>query len=344
MTIATNVNMDNGSSENIKGTDVFSDIVMEREKVTINPGVQIISDKGRGLVLGSNVVANTNGKNDASGYTNNGEIKIKGGNEAGVHVSYGHIKNNNFIETDGGIGALGVNGSRIENTNTGKINIGTSDTVNGVGIVGLATKIKGDGTPDTPESYGTDAGDAVTKVLEIYNRGSIVVKGKSGVGIYAENNGTSVGKERTFVENTGSIIVGDSTISNAAVGIYGDKTTISNQGNITVGDEGVGIYAKNGTEVTNLGTLNLGTDGTGIVIDGTSTITANSVTLASTEADINGKTGIFYKGSAAGTDSKNINLNINASDFVKGTTIYAENMNITSSGDLNIGKEGIGIL
>ena len=42
------------------------------------------------------------------------EIKIKGGNEAGVHVSYGHIKNNNFIETDGGIGALGVNGSRIE--------------------------------------------------------------------------------------------------------------------------------------------------------------------------------------------------------------------------------------
>ena len=343
MTIATNVNMDNGSSENIKGTDVFSDIVMEREKVTINPGVQIISDKGRGLVLGSNVVANTNGKNDASGYTNNGEIKIKGGNEAGVHVSYGHIKNNNFIETDGGIGALGVNGSRIENTNTGKINIGTSDTVNGVGIVGLATKIKGDGTPDTPESYGTDAGDAVTKVLEIYNRGSIVVKGKSGVGIYAENNGTSVGKERTFVENTGSIIVGDSTISNAAVGIYGDKTTISNQGNITVGDEGVGIYAKNGTEVTNLGTLNLGTDGIGIVIDGTSTITANSVTLASTEADINGKTGIFYKGSAAGTDSKNINLNINASDFVKGTTIYAENMNITSSGDLNIGKEGIGI-
>ncbi|MCF2674796.1 beta strand repeat-containing protein, partial [Fusobacterium varium] len=55
-----------------------------------------------------------------------------------------------------------------------------------------------------------------------------------------------------------------------------------------------------------------------------------------------GKTGIFYKGTL-GTEDQNVGVNINASALDKGTAIYAENMNVTSSGTLNIGKEGVGI-
>ena len=341
MVINKNVDLDAKSDGNTKGGDAFNDIGMEREKITINSGIKITSTDGNGLVLGSNVTANTSGKNADSGYTNNGEIKISGGNQAGVYVSYGHIKNNGLIETDGGSGAVGVNGSKIENTSTGKINIGTVATANGVGIVGLATKIKADGTPDTPESYGTDGGDTTTKVLEISNKGDIVINGTSGVGIYAENNGVSAGKERASVENIGNITVGNSGTS-AAVGIYGSKTTISNTGKITAGNGGVAIYATDNSEITTLGTLTLGADGIGVMADGTSNITATSVILAAgSGTDVNGKTGIFYKGT--GSETRNINIAIDASAFDKGTAVFVENMNLSSGGQIDVGKEGVGI-
>ena len=340
MVIAQNIDLDAKSEGDTKGEDAFNDIGMEREQITINSGIEITSISGNGLVLGSNITANTDGKNSDSGYINNGEIKISGGNQAGIYVSYGHIQNNGLIETDGGSGAVGVNGSKIENTNTGKINIGTAETANGVGIVGLATKIKPDGSPDTPESYGTDGGDTTTKVLEISNKGDIVVKGTSGVGIYAENNVASVGKDRAFVENTGSITVGNSGVS-AAVGIYGNKSIISNTGNITVGSGGVAIYATNNSEITALGTLNLGSGGIGVMVDGTSTITATAVTLENNEDTA--KTGIFYNGSDTGIDDKTINLDIDASGFKKGTAVYVKNMNITSSKELKVGANGVGI-
>ena len=344
MAINKNVDLDAKSDGNTKGGDAFNDIGMEREQITINSGIKITSISGNGLVLGSNITANTNGKNNDSGYINNGEIKISGGNQAGVYVSYGHIQNNSLIETDGGSGTVGVNGSKIENTNTGKINIGTDVTANGVGIVGLATKIKADGTPDTPESYGTDGGDTTTKVLEISNKGAITVNGISGIGIYAENNVASAGKERAFVENIGRITVGDSETSAVAIGMYGKKTTISNTGTISVGAGGVAIYAENGSNITNLGTLKLGSDAIGIMTDGTSTITATNVTLESNSGtDTDGKTAVYYKGSTSGTDNKSISLNIDAENFDKGTAVYAENMNLASSGALKVGTSGVGI-
>ena len=111
-----------------------------------------------------------------------------------------------------------------------------------------------------------------------------------------------------------------------------------------MGAGGVAIYATNGSKITNLGTLKLGSDGIGIMADGASTITATNVILGSNAGtDDSGKTGVFYKGSASGIDNKSIGLNINAENLDKGTAIYVENMNVTSSGTLNVGKEGIGI-
>ncbi len=60
---------------------------------------------------------------------------------------------------------------------------------------------------------------------------------------------------------------------------------------------GVAIYAKKGTEVTNLGTLDLGADGVGVMLDGTSDLTATTVTVTSNNTGTLGKTAIFYKGS-----------------------------------------------
>ncbi len=124
-----------------------------------------------------------------------------------------------------------------------------------------------------------------------------------------------------------------------------EKSSIYNDSSITVGSGGVAIYATEGSEVAKLGTLKLGSDGIGVMVDGTSTITATTVTLESKEntVDINGKTGIFYKGTATGSDNKEITLTIDASNFVKGTAIYVQDMTVKSSGKLTVGAEGIGI-
>ena len=81
--------------------------------------------------------------------------------------------------------------------------------------------------------------------------------------------------------------------------------------------------------------MDLGADGVGVMADGTSDISATAVTLTSNNTGTLGKTGIFYKGT--GSENKSINIAINASALTKGTAVYAENMNITSSGTLGIG-------
>ncbi len=70
-----------------------------------------------------------------------------------------------------------------------------------------------------------------------------------------------------------------------------------------------------GSEITNLGTLDLGADGVGVMADGTSDITATTVTLTSNNTGTLGKTGIFYKGT--GSENKSINITIDASDLIK---------------------------
>ncbi len=73
----------------------------------------------------------------------------------------------------------------------------------------------------------------------------------------------------------------------------------------------------------------------------TSDLTATTVTVTSNNTGTLGKTAIFYKGS--GTETKSINVAVNASALDKGTAVYAEDMNVVSSGTLGIGKDGIGI-
>ncbi|WP_232044082.1 autotransporter-associated N-terminal domain-containing protein [Fusobacterium ulcerans] len=288
------------------------------------------------LAAGSKVIADRTdtGVGAIGLYMNFGKIDITAG--AGVEVEKGANTVN-----DKAVGVYAVNGSKVDNA--GNIEVKGNQSI---GILGMAYREDDEGNILTNE-FGTGGIFAEQGKVTITNTGNIALDGIGTIGIYANNNNTGRAAADNVVTNDtlGTITVGDSDNFTAAIGIYGKKATIANKGNITVGSGGVAIYATEGSNVTKLGTLKLGSDGIGVMLDGTSTLEATTVTLESKEntVDINGKTGIFYKGSSTGSDSQDIDLDINASNFVKGTAIYVQDMNVTSSGSLTVGTEGIGI-
>ncbi|BBA53268.1 autotransporter (plasmid) [Fusobacterium varium] len=234
------------------------------------------------------------------------------------------------------VGIYAVNGSKV--SNDGNIEVGGNQSI---GILGMAYREDSSSTPIVNEFGLSAVGQGKASII---NSNKIILDGTGAVGIYAYNNNALGTKVDVTVTNTaaGEIKVGHSSGANAAIGIYGDKATISNLGKISVGDGGVAIYAKNGTEITNLGTLDLGADAIGVMLDGTSDLTATTVTLTSNNTGTLGKTGIFYKGT--GAETKTVVTSVDASDFDKGIAIYTEDINITSSNNiLNIGKDGVGI-
>jgi hypothetical protein len=285
------------------------------------------------LAAGSKVIADrADSGNGAIGlYMNFGSVDLAATSKLGVEKITG---GGNVVNAKA-VGIYAVNGSTVNNA--GDIEVG-GDT--SIGILGMAYREKG--TPIINEFGSTGIFTAQGKA-NITNSGKITLDGEGTIGIYAYNNNALGTKADTVVTNTaaGEITVGDSNSSNAAVGIYGEKATISNLGKVSVGAGGVAIYAKEGSEITNLGELVIGVDGIGVMADGTSTITATSVTLTGTEMDIDGKTGFFYKGT--GLESKSIAIDVDARAFDKGTAIYIEDMNVTSSETLDIGKDGVGI-
>ncbi|MCB8564692.1 autotransporter-associated N-terminal domain-containing protein [Fusobacterium ulcerans] len=179
-----------------------------------------------------------------------------------------------------------------------------------------------------------------------YFKGQVV-----GLEINSSSSATGISDTQINLGQGAKIVASRLDSGSGAIGAYINygEITLDTGSSIEVektlkNENGVGIYAVNGSKVTNLGTLKLGSDGIGIMADGASTITATNVILGSNAGtDDSGKTGVFYKGSASGIDNKSIGLNINAENLDKGTAIYVENMNVTSSGTLNVGKEGIGI-
>ncbi|MDH6459844.1 hypothetical protein M2102_003519, partial [Fusobacterium sp. PH5-7] len=264
-------------------------------------------------------------------YMNFGKVDIAAG--AVVEVEKGTSGGN--IVNAGGVGVYAVNGSTV--TNAGEISVAGK---NAIGILGMAYREQPVGTPLVDE-FGSTGIFINQGKIEITNNQDIKLDGTGTIGIYAYNNsgGSSANSK---VTNTGTIEVGESTAANAAIGIYGDKSLIANSGNIKTGKEGIGIYGIKGSTISSLGTLILGADGIGVMVDGTSNITATSVTLtAGSGTDVNGKTGIFYKGT--GSESQSIGIAIDASAFDKGTAVFVENMNLSSGGQIDVGKDGVGI-
>ena len=347
--IATNVDLDDTN-------DVFNSIIMANEEVTIDNGVSITSNVGKGLVQGS--LANTV-DNSKTAYINNGTVNISGANSSSIalRVNHGTIENNNLVKMTDGIGLYGSSGSKIENKSNGTIQI-TSASAYGVGMAGFLS-----GT--TAQDYGTDklisnliatsGGNlaSTVKTIDITNEGNISVTGKA-IGIYADNTSTIAGfdnhvtKENAVVNNKASLNFGDESI-----GILTKKATVNLTGtgtdDISVGKDGIGVYAKDSD-------VNLLTDygfqikdrGVGLYAENSET-SIGTMNVKYTGATTEAGTGAYFKGTGSNSLTNKLDINVdNVSNTTKGMIgIYAKDANFTNEGKIkvtNTNTLGFGII
>ncbi|WP_419180958.1 autotransporter-associated N-terminal domain-containing protein [Fusobacterium simiae] len=159
------------------------------------------------------------------------------------------------------------------------------------------------------------------------------------------------------VLNNGNITL---TGKNSA-GLATSFGTVTNAGNISsTGENGVGIYAADSSIVKNTGTIQVGTNGVAIFgendlkIGGNSTAISNNkdinVTNTGTikaKANSTGAYGIYAKNDktnyANATSTVNHSGNIDLSNAKSSVGIYTENSALTSSGNVSVGKNGVGI-
>ena len=335
--IATNINLDDT-------TDIFNGIVMGNEEVTIDNGISITSNAGKGLAQAA--LKNTV-DNSKTAYINNGTVNITGANSGSIalKVDHGTIENNGLVSMTDGIGLYGSSGSKISNNANGKISI-SSPSQHGIGIAGFLT-----GT--TAQNYGTDklianliatsGGNLPSsiKTIDITNNGKIEIAGKA-VGIYADNTSKVAGfnnhvtKENAVVNNNASLSFGDESI-----GILAKKAIVNLSGtgkdDISVGKNGIGVAAEDST-------VNLLTDygfqikdkGVGIYAKNTNTSTGTMNVKYTGAVDKVG-TGAYFEGTGSPLTNKlNINLE-NTSHATKGMIgIYAKNGNFTNEGNIKI--------
>ena len=337
--VATNVNLDSTS-------DVFNSIIMANEKVTIDNGVSITSNTGKGLVQGS--LANTV-DNSKTAYINNGTVNITGANSSSIalRVNHGTIENNSLVKINDGIGLYGSNGSKLHNKSNGTIQISSASNY-GVGMAGFLS-----GT--TPQNYGTDklisaliAGGTANKLaptiktIDITNEGNINITGKA-IGIYADNTSTIAGfnnrvtKENAVVNNKATLNLGDDSI-----GILTKKATLNLTGtgtnDISVGKNGIGVYAKDSSVnfLTNYG-FQIKDKGVGIYAENSDTSTG-TMNVRYTGATTEAGTGVYFKGTGSNPLTNKLNINVdNVSNTTKGMIdIYAKNTNFTNEGNIKV--------
>ena len=339
--IDTNINLDDS-------TIAFHNVGLSNEMVTINTGREIKSTTGKGLAVASNKDAATNA---SSGYINKGDINITGGSLAsgtiGLNVSYGTVKNEKNINVANGIGVYGINGSKLVNETSGKINIGTQ----GVGMAGFASA-------GTRKNYGTDTLNssspffATQKLFEIENNGIIQANGDKSIGLYGETNdlyGRGLTSSNGSITNNGKLIL----TGNKAVGIVSKRATVKLNGtgssDIVLGKEGIGVYAENSLVDLN---SNYGVEvkdkGTGIYVDKDSEIRTpgRTVELKYTGSNTGTGVGLFYEGKPAAVMTNGTNVKL--VDTV-GTTgglvgLYTSKGGIlTNNGNIS-GDKGYGII
>ncbi|WP_315337294.1 autotransporter-associated N-terminal domain-containing protein, partial [Fusobacterium pseudoperiodonticum] len=362
--IATNINLDDT-------TDIFNGIVMGNEEVTIDNGISITSNAGKGLAQAA--LKNTV-DNSKTAYINNGTVNITGANSGSIalKVDHGTIENNGLVSMTDGIGLYGSSGSKISNNANGKISI-SSPSQHGIGIAGFLT-----GT--SAQEYGTDklisnliatgGGNLpnTIKTIDITNNGEIEISGKA-VGIYADNTSKIAGfdnhvtKENAVVNNNATLSFGDDS-----VGIYAKKAIVNLSGtgkdDISVGkngigvaaedstvnlltdygfqikDNGVGLYAKN-TD-TSTGTMNIrytganapSVVGTGAYFEMTGSPITNKLNV-NVENVSNTKEGMIGIYAAGGTFTNEGNVKIVNNDTL-GFGIIASGANVTNKGDITL--------
>ena len=182
---------------------------------------------------------------------NNGEIEFSKKGGTAIAVDYGQATNNGKITMnaangvgENSIGLFGASSSKLTNSSTGKIYLGTK----GVGIWG-ANKI------DSSVS-GWD------KNIDITNAGTIEgIAGKEGVfGIYADNDTTAYPNATSTIVHSGTINLAQNKKS---VGIYMKNGDLTSTGDISVKEGSVGVDATNSDVTVNGGTYTVGKESVG---------------------------------------------------------------------------------
>ena len=337
--IATNINLDDT-------TDIFNGIVMGNEEVTIDNGISITSNAGKGLAQAA--LKNTV-DNSKTAYINNGTVNITGANSGSIalKVDHGTIENNGLVSMTDGIGLYGSSGSKISNNANGKISI-SSPSQHGIGIAGFLT-----GT--SAQEYGTDklisnliatgGGNLpnTVKTIDITNNGEIEISGKA-VGIYADNTSKIAGfdnhvtKENAVVNNNATLSFGDDS-----VGIYAKKVIVNLSGtgkdDISVGKNGIGVAAEDSTVnlLTDYG-FQIKDNGVGLYAKNTDTSTGTmNVRYTGANAPSVVGTGAYFEMTGSPITNK-LNVNVeNVSNTKEGMIgIYAAGGTFTNEGNVKI--------
>ncbi|MHB9338380.1 autotransporter domain-containing protein [Fusobacterium pseudoperiodonticum] len=325
--IATNVNLDDT-------TDIFNGIVMGNEEVTIDNGISITSNAGKGLAQAAlkNTVDNTK-----TAYINNGTVNITGANSGSIalKVDHGTIENNGLVSmTDtiasknDTIGLYGSSGSKISNNANGKISISSPSQH----VIGIAAFLSG----TSAQEYGTDklisnliatgGGNLpnTIKTIDITNNGKIEISGKA-VGIYADNTTSKI---------AGSKIAGfDNHVTK-------ENAVVNNNATLSFGDDSIGILTKKA--IVNLsGTgkddISVGKNGRGVATEDS---TVNLLTDYGFQIKDNG-IGLYAKNTDTSTGTMNVKYTGANAAGVVGTGAYFEMTGSPITNKLNINVENV---
>lgn len=352
--------------------DLFRRYLIQRAKVEVN-GHKIKAvlddsdlttlDTTQTVGLEMNSSKNATSKTETSiDLKNNAEIiadkKGSGSGAVGAYINYGlvNIDATSKIEVekdattgntanDSAVGVYAVNGSEV--SNAGTITVGGNQSI---GILGLAYREALNNVTNKIEPVVNEFGTTATnqRKIKIKNTKDIdVSSGENTVGIYAMNNNTSSAVADHTVENTGNIIVGNSTGTNTSIGIYSDKAKVlPKDGTIKIGEKAVGIYAKDsivGATGDNLGNIDFaGEKGVGIYLKDTSTLLGNKVTLKqTTTGTLKGKVGIL----ADSLTNKTLTTEVVADTGVNDVIAYYSKGNgtLTVQADISLNKNSTGI-
>ena len=240
-------------------------------------------------------------------FINYGEANIASG--AKVNVEKSGLNDANAKA----VGVYAVNGSTVNNE--GEINVGGEGSI---GVLGISYRKDSNGVLKRNE-FGTkpNAGD-----VGVVNKGKIELDGKKAVGIYIENNDSNTSASHTI------------------------EATNDTNGTINMsGQEAIGMAAKLGNLV-NKGTINITADkGTGMFVetDGVrpATMTNDStgtISIGDSTSESVLRTGMFTK-------NQNVKItNKGKIDAGKNSyAIYGKDVELTSTSELNVGDNGVGI-
>ena len=278
---------------------------------------------------------------DNSDVTNEttGKITSKKGSSAGIYstsTSAKNVKNKGTIEVGvassaetQNVGIYAEGNQNVENDGNINIHIGNSIGVYGKGAnVVIENKKK-----ITSDASASDAIGIMSEKAKVTNSSGSEIKlqGKKSVGIY--------GKE-SEIENSGDILITDTTATSASVGILANKGSATNKGNIEMnGGASAGMLGLNGATISNdaaIGKITItGDKSAGIYVENSTPSNAGTISVES-----NKSAGIFAKISdaASRTITNTGKIELKGTGKTKSAGMYVE-IESTAAGTTTLQNE-----